>query len=385
MKRKFCLIILLCVLLTQSSCSIAEKAPLPVSELDLGSPILAALNYHCRLKPHLRYARSLLSDEERVCYDRFAYAALDMRECAYSLGADPSLVHKICGYVMNDFPEVFWFEYIESPGSVRIFKDDDGKVVSTDYLFNYSMTPEERAETQLELSVAAGKCLDQISASANDYEKIKSIYDYIILNTSYSADYHLDQSALGVLLDGYGVCAGYARAAQYLLQRQGIMTAIVAGMAGGGTHMWNIVRCGGEFYHLDTMWGDPVYSGKPAGYVSYAYLLDTTDFVLRTHTINAKYPLPDCTAEAYSYYTVNGTLLEKWDADQMARSVAAAYSRGEHYAQFRFVDSSAYRKYIGGSCSEVISRAKDYGSKFSASSYRRVVNSDELTLELWFY
>ena len=51
------------------------------------------------------------------------------------------------------------------------------------------------------------------------------------------------------------VCAGYARAFQYLLQQLEIPCYYCTGNA-GENHAWDIVRIGGEYYNVDVTWDD---------------------------------------------------------------------------------------------------------------------------------
>ena len=80
-------------------------------------------------------------------------------------------------------------------------------------------------------------------------------------------DKDLAHTAYGALVansrgeENCAVCDGYSYAYEYLLQKAGIRSTIVAGRAGeteetAGSHSWNLVELDGEWYEVDTTWDD---------------------------------------------------------------------------------------------------------------------------------
>ena len=67
-----------------------------------------------------------------------------------------------------------------------------------------------------------------------------------------------DQNIARVFWKKQAVCAGYARAVQYLLERLGIPCIYVEGNTIGSSegHAWNIVQIGGQYYYVDATNGD---------------------------------------------------------------------------------------------------------------------------------
>ena len=83
----------------------------------------------------------------------------------------------------------------------------------------------------------------------------------------------MDQSAYSALVQGRSVCAGYARAFQYICQRLGIPAYYCAGSS-GEDHAWNIVKLGDGFYNVDRKYDvdykQGMYIGMGAKDVSFA-------------------------------------------------------------------------------------------------------------------
>lgn len=64
----------------------------------------------------------------------------------------------------------------------------------------------------------------------------------------------------GMLVEGYGICLGYATSFQLLMDLAGVECITVVGASSGSTsdHAWNMVRLEGEWYCVDPTWNDPV-------------------------------------------------------------------------------------------------------------------------------
>lgn len=123
---------------------------------------------------------------------------------------------------------------------------------------------------------AVNTALSNVNDSMSDFQKAVVLHDWIALHCVYkfgddSAADHT-RCAYGPLVDGYAVCAGYADAYQYLLNKIGIECYVVS--SDKINHAWNLVRLGGKYYHADVTWDDidekyPLYEGM----VEHKYLL----------------------------------------------------------------------------------------------------------------
>ncbi len=156
-----------------------------------------------------------------------------------------------------------------------------------------------------------------ITPEMKDYEKEKALHDYLVNNTKY--DKRIDTgsmpsksyTAYGALIDGVAVCQGYAVAMDKLLKAAGIETIIILGEARGNDgyirHSWNLVKFGGEYYHLDATWNDPVMDDG-SDKLRYSYFNITDEQIKVTHKWDeSKYP--KATKDEYSFDNLN--LVEK--------------------------------------------------------------------------
>ena len=91
--------------------------------------------------------------------------------------------------------------------------------------------------------------------SMSDMEKAKVLHDWVCENVSYSPKTYAaaeDHNDLSPFLTGVTVCDGYARAYNLLLHEAGIETCQV----NSSNHIWNIIKIGGHYFHVDTTWDD---------------------------------------------------------------------------------------------------------------------------------
>ena len=102
----------------------------------------------------------------------------------------------------------------------------------------------------------------------------------------------MNQSAYSALVNGKTVCAGYARAFQYLLGQLGIPCYYCTGFA-GENHAWNIVALEDGYYNVDTTWDD-------TGDGTYDYFNKTDDDYAGDHIRRElSVYLPPCDGQAF--------------------------------------------------------------------------------------
>ena len=112
---------------------------------------------------------------------------------------------------------------------------------------------------------------------------IKRVHDYLIDNIDYikeEEDRDIQKNkknktydtAYGALLRGKAICGGYTDAMFLFLDKMGLVSMRL----GSKTHIWNVVKIDGKWYHLDVTWDDGKYTnGKH--FTSYKYYLIDTD------------------------------------------------------------------------------------------------------------
>lgn len=138
---------------------------------------------------------------------------------------------------------------------------------------------------------------DIIKPYMNDHEKVKAVHDYIVLNSEYDES-KLYYSDYDLLTEGTSVCNGYALLTYNMLNKLNIPVKLVSGTASGEDHIWNMVKLGDYWFHLDTTWNDPL---PDIGTISYSYYMLTEKEITKDHSIDENWENPNSSKKYYDY------------------------------------------------------------------------------------
>lgn len=294
------------------------------------------------------YAFGKLSEEEQEVYLEILEALVDFRENVRLSSCDKELISRVFQCVLNDHPEIFYVEgysYTEyTLGSIL------KKITFTG---SYRFSPEEVKEKQKQIDDYVNQCLAGMPEDADEYEKVKYVYEYLIHHTDYDAAAEDSQNICSVFLERKSVCQGYAKATQYLLNRAGVFATLVLGrVVGGEGHAWNLVRIDGAYYYVDTTWGDASYQAVGGGdypvekipTINYDYLCVTTEQMELTHTQENVVELPECTSMDANFYVREGVYFTDFDEEKIEKIFSDSYERGDTYVTLKCDGPDIYRK-----------------------------------------
>lgn len=225
---------------------------------------------------------------------------------------------------------------------------NDGKLqlVKVNY---YCDTIEECVDMVNKLRNKTNSVLSKVKSSWSDYQKVKYIHDWLVLNSTPDPDNvggPWASNAYGAIVDGRPTCLGYAKATFYMLSKLGFDVVFDIGMGTTAKHIWVKVKVDGNWYCLDTTWDDPVSSTKvDPDYISYEYFLRTDEFMTKSHADNFDmlfYSEPSCTSTKLNWYNVNGYYIESTgDAESvLKKAIKAAVDSGNEYGYVRIYCSS---------------------------------------------
>ncbi len=206
----------------------------------------------------------------------------------------------------------------------------------------YSLTLYESANFDDGLT-AAQRCaklhqiMDPVVAAVrnkSNYEKIIAIHDNLVLNSQYDTTYERS-TAYELLTEGTAVCQGYADAFKLYMSMLDIPCAVIS--SDDMNHAWNLVKLGGQWYHVDVTWDDPTPNSP--GVTRYTHTLLNDDEIAQEDHYGW-YAEEDAASTAYSlmprgtnrtqywqngrwYYVSNGTL---FTCDQYGKNVQTLVS-----------------------------------------------------------
>ena len=147
------------------------------------------------------------------------------------------------------------------------------------------------------LSACRAIFAEHVTEDMTDFEKELALHDALVDLGEYDqAVYDRDTpqgrpdntNPYGMLVEGYGICLGYATSFQLLMDLAGVECITVVGAAFGSSsdHAWNLVELEGEWYAVDPTWDDPIGAEElpptMANQVRYEYFNVTSDYLRET-------------------------------------------------------------------------------------------------------
>ncbi len=295
------------------------------------------------------YAYELLNDEERAVYDAVYKATVDYEAAAAVPTTDTAVLDKAFNYMMIDHPEIF---YVEGYKYTRYMLGK--KLMRITYSADYTCNQSERDSRAEEAELIISTILMNISDTADDFDKVRFVFETLIESTEYDLSAPDNQNILSVFLGKRSVCQGYAKATQLLLNRLGMQSTLITGrIKGGESHAWNAVNADGEWYLLDTTWGDASYQSdvsddteRSSGLINYDYMCVTSELMGRTHQDDGTIRVPLCTAVDDNYYVHEGLCFDEYDENKVRELVDRAVQNGMEAVTFHATDDVVYDNLI---------------------------------------
>lgn len=318
------------------------------SEYNFGFRSLSDTNeqylYH-KLMRNLYYITDQKSDSGYFKAERITVSRCEMTE--------DSIRHALNAYIADN-PQVFWVS------NVFGYAYSDGNTI----IECYSVIPADKiTELSLILSNKINEMLEDLDTKMDDYHIERYIHDKLLRNCSYAEEIKSVNdgweyfTSYGAIVNGSAVCEGYSKAMQMLLNLTGIPSYIIRGEAEGVKHMWNLVKVGEEWYHLDSTWNDSDTT------ISYEYFNLPTNLVEENHIIDSligtgddeadrtgpNFFIPECDSMEMNFYTVDGFTIERFDneTDQnVVAQIVHLVNNGEVYLHINVGSELSYDECI---------------------------------------
>lgn len=346
-----------------------------------------------------KYAYNLLDNNEKAVYEMVLKAIESFSAELDELVAEvtDAQLQKIIDYIQRDHPEIFWFQH----GAT--FSFDPATHIVNRLELKYCMTQDEAKKRQGKIDAVVKSFLLSIQDSMSDYEVTLRLYEDIIKLVDYdtigperrkrtesSPEIPDDlRSIYGALVNKKAVCAGYAKAMQYVLNVCGIECTYV----NSDTHAWNLVKLEGDYYHLDAAWGDftdTKNNDVPNDAVKYDCFCITSEELsrLELHAPKSDFPLPECTATKCNYHRRHGSYFDKYDYNKVRAIVCESIRLNKLEVSFKFGSLKVYSEakthlVNDGKFREAI-QLSNLKSKFKINlSYSYAARDDLLTLAFY--
>lgn len=302
---------------------------------------------------HQEYYFKQLTEEEQRVYRELLKGIRAREKEFYLTISDDDSIDRSYHAVLKDHPEIFWVHNREKIYKTT-YSDSDYCVFTPGYTYTDSEIDE--IQTAMEQSFQEVRAL--IPEDAGDYEKVRIVYTYVIDHTRYQTGED-DQSIAGVFWKKAAVCAGYAGAVQYLLERLDIPCIYVDGSTKGSTegHAWDIVKIGQEYYYVDATNGDqPDFLNGDAAQLEehktiiYDYLCPFPEEYEKTYTPSEELTVPACTAKDLDFYVLNQGYFEDYSWQDIYDYCKMRMDNGAAVVRFKFGSQEAFSE----ACQELL-------------------------------
>ena len=302
---------------------------------------------------HQEYYFKQLTEEEQRVYRELLKGIRAREKEFYLTISDDDSIDRSYHAVLKDHPEIFWVHNREKIYKTT-YSDSDYCVFTPGY--TYTDREIDEIQTAMEQSFQEVRAL--IPEDAGDYEKVRIVYTYVIDHTQYQTGED-DQSIAGVFWKKSAVCAGYAGAVQYLLERLDIPCIYVDGSTKGSTegHAWDIVKIGQEYYYVDATNGDqPDFLNGDAAQLEehktiiYDYLCPFPEEYEKTYTPSEELTVPACTAKDLDFYVLNQGYFEDYSWQDIYDYCKMRLDNGAAVVRFKFGSQEAFSE----ACQELL-------------------------------
>lgn len=302
---------------------------------------------------HQEYYFKQLTEEEQRVYRELLKGIRAREKEFYLTISDDDSIDRSYHAVLKDHPEIFWVHNREKIYKTT-YSDSDYCVFTPGY--TYTDGEIDEIQTAMEQSFQEVRAL--IPEDAGDYEKVRIVYAYVIDHTQYQTGED-DQSIAGVFWKKSAVCAGYAGAVQYLLERLDIPCIYVDGSTKGSTegHAWDIVKIGQEYYYVDATNGDqPDFLNGDAAQLEehktiiYDYLCPFPEEYEKTYTPSEELTVPACTAKDLDFYVLNQGYFEDYSWQDIYDYCKMRLDNGAAVVRFKFGSQEAFSE----ACQELL-------------------------------
>ena len=283
------------------------------------------------------YSLSALTETEKEVYEN-ALNDLGNLRTIVPLAVDSAVLQKVLDIIR--FEQLAYFHV-----SDRGIKFNE-ETQQFEVWYKYRFTADEISSMNIASERAAREIMENITPDMDDYDKLKYFHDCLVLNCENDTESPYSDTIYGALVQKKALCEGYAKAFSYLCNLAGIENTIVTGET-TVHHMWNMVKLGGNWYHVDVTWDNPddaLHKEYP-DVILYQYFMVTDSVIENNRTIrNIPAEPPKANGRNENYFVREGTDInsesEFLTASQNA--VLNAVRNREQSAMVKFASNDMY-------------------------------------------
>ncbi|MBJ8326255.1 transglutaminase domain-containing protein [Streptococcus pacificus] len=303
-----------------------------------------------------------LNDKEKYAYIQIVEGFENYQSNIKINKVSDESILKVRQALTLDNPKYFWSRNLKQI-----------KTLDNEYLEMVYDIPNNAKDTKEEIESIADNVIKNMP-NGSDYDKVKYLYEYVITNTEYNEQASNNQDIRSVFLTQSSVCMGYSLSFEYLADKAGIESFLAVGKFTNSTlqsdmessgfdfHAWNGVKINGNYYWVDTTWGDTAmdhpeikFSENP---IDYSYLCVTDDVINRSRQLDNNldsyfnyhietsqgiWQFPQFTDSSLDYYKRQGQTLDTFDSNQFNNYIINQIDSGKTVIELAFSNEANYK------------------------------------------
>ena len=278
-----------------------------------------------------QYNYEKMEDVEKEAYLQMYTAILNHEESVTLKGIEKETIQDLYVKVRNDHPELFWMD-----NKYSLSSSFGGNVMEVK--FSYLLDKDDAENAKAKIEKVKDEFIAQLHPESSDVQKIRAAYEFVIHRCEYVADSENDQNIQSVFIANESVCAGYARALQYLLLNMDIPCGYIEGYSTAENtkirHAWNVVQVDKDWYYIDATWGDK--TGEIT-HVCDAYFLMNSDEMLKAYEPSTSYEKTK--DKKLNWCKEKGNYVEKWNASQIQKLWKDAKASNVRYIEMKCAEN----------------------------------------------
>lgn len=223
------------------------------------------------------YYYNQLNKEGQRAYYAILQGLLELKEAFPVPKLDNKELSDIFFLIRMDHPEIFYSVKF----SYRFYPDSTAVEFMPEYLFSKDKIKEHRQAMESRIAK-----LTRQAAEADEKGKELFIHDFLVQNVRYDKlKKEYSHEIIGALGNGVAVCEGIAKAVKVLCDNLGIWCIVALSEANPEKgikyrHAWNIIKIGGQYYHLDVTFDNTLSKN---GVIRYDYVNLSDKQIARDH------------------------------------------------------------------------------------------------------
>lgn len=241
------------------------------------------------------YYYDQLNKEQQRAYYAMKEGLLNVRDSFPVPMLSQKELSDIYFMIRMDCPELFYSVTF----SYKYYADSTAVEMTPKYLF-----PKDKIREHRQAMESRVKKLAHQAASLEEKEKELFIHDFIVNNVKYDKlKKEYSHEIIGALGNGVAVCEGMAKAVKILCDELNLWCIIALSEANPDKgvkyrHAWNVIRIGGQYYHLDVTFDNTL---SKDGTVRYDYVNLSDKQIFRDHE-PVIWKVPVCSDNDHFYY-----------------------------------------------------------------------------------